>query len=143
VEPITAGSEPSTLSSDNEPQFGVRQETRYGVQIATHIDRSSASELEVVQSDLVRRDNTPQLIVDLQNTGTRMARPDVKLEAYNENGQVALRESGSERRVYPGTSVRYRLPLEELDSGQHEALVLVDAGGQQMTGYQYSLDLSH
>lgn len=141
VEPIAAESPQSSLSSSSEPKFGVRQTTRYGVQIATHIHASSAPDVEVVQTDLVRRGSTPHLVVDLKNTGTEMARPEVQLEAYNESGRVALQESAAPRRLYPSTSVRYRLPLSELGSGQHEALVLVDTGGEQMAGYQYSLEL--
>lgn len=140
VEPVATGAEASSLSSD-EAEFGVRQTTRYGVQIATHIHASSAPNMEVLQADLVREGNSPKLIVDLKNTGTEMTRPEVQLEAYNDKGQVTLRESASPRRIYPSTSVRYRLPLSELGSGQHEALVLVDAGDDDVTGYQYSLEL--
>lgn len=145
IEPILPGSARSTLSSSVDgPQVGVRQVTRYGVQIATHVQASGASvapNMEVVQADLIQPDSTAQLVVDMENTGTEMARPNLKLEAYDQRGQVALRDAASPKRVYPGTSVRYRLPLSELKSGQYEALVLVDTGGEQVAGFQYSLNL--
>lgn len=142
VEPIgPKASAPALSPSDEESQFGVRQTTRYGVQIATHLRSTQASNLEVINTDLVRRGGMPHLVVDLKNTGVEMARPEVELEAYDDTGTVALREEADAMRVYPRTSVRYRLPLSELDSGSHEALVLVDAGGKHVTGFQYSVEL--
>lgn len=142
VEPVMRGSAASTLgSSGDDPELGVQQMTRYGVQVASHVSGSSTPEMQVVQANLTRRDSTRQLVLDMRNAGTEMARPKVQLETYDETGEVALRESASRMRVYPNTSVRYRLSLAELDAGQYEAMVLVDTGGEQVTGFQYSLEL--
>lgn len=142
VEPVLRGSAASTLSSSgDDPQLGVQQMTRYGVQIATHVGGSSTPEMQVVQANLTRQDSTRQLVLDMKNTGTEMARPKVQLEAYAGTGEVILRESASRMRIYPSTSVRYRLSLAGLDPGQYEAMVLVDTGGSQVMGFQYSLEL--
>lgn len=142
VEPVLRGTATSRLpSSGDDPQLGVQQMTRYGVQIATHVSGPSAPEMQVIQANLIRQDGTRQLVLDMRNTGTEMARPKVQLETYNETGEVALRKSASPMRVYPNTSVRYQLSLAKLDPGQYEAMVLVDTGGKQVTGFQYSLEL--
>lgn len=142
IEPIASTSPASTLSgSEDDQDVGVRQRTRYGVQIAAHIRANGAPKLNVLQTNLARRDSTAHLTLDVENAGSKMARPRVHLEVYTADGERALRKSASRMRIYPGTSVRFRLPLSGLSSGQYEALVLIDVEGQQMTGFQHSLEL--
>jgi hypothetical protein len=143
IEPIAPGSAESTLEGESSEQhrFGVRQVTRFGVQVATHIRGTGSPNVEVLSANLQRQGETPRLIVNLRNTGSTLARPSVQLEVYDASGEVALRTEAEPNRLYPGTSVRHTLDLSELGSGTYEALVLVDAGGDQVSGKQYTLEL--
>lgn len=143
VEPIAPGSAASTLEDEGDDQhrFGVRQVTRFGVQIATHIRGTGRPNVEVLSANLQREAETPRLIVNLRNTGSALTRPSVKLEVYDASGAVVLRTEAEPNRLYPGTSVRHTLTLEDLGTGTYEALVLVDAGDDQVSGRQYTLEL--
>jgi hypothetical protein len=142
VEPIARGSAESTLSApDDQHAFGVRQVTRFGVQIATHISTPSAPEIAVADANLVEDEAGRALSIDLKNVGAAMTRPKLQLEVYNADGEVALQTHAPESRLYPETSIRHRLPLDELPSGRYEALVVVNADGERVIGTQYTLEL--
>jgi hypothetical protein len=66
-------------------------------------------------------------------------KPDVTVELFGANGQSRGRISGGKFRMYPGTSVRHLMSLGEIPPGTYKALVLVDAGGQDVFGAQYTL----
>jgi hypothetical protein len=142
VEPIARGSAESTLPAvEDQHAFGVRQVTRFGVQIATHLSSSTSPDVAVESADLVAEGDRRVLSVDLENRGAGMTRPTLDLEVYDANGQVVLRKEAPASRLYPKTSIRHRLPLEGLSDGRYEALVVVDAGGERVVGAQYTLDL--
>jgi hypothetical protein len=41
--------------------------------------------------------------------------------------------------MYPGTSVRQRIVLPDLPEGEYRALVVVDAGGDDAFGAEYTI----
>lgn len=142
VEPIARGSAASTLEAEDEERaFGVRQVTRFGVQIATHVTPQPTPNINISNAQLVADSTAPALVVDLKNEGAAMARPTVQLELYDSDGSVALRRRSSPSRLYPSTSIRNRLPLDSLAAGRYEALVIVNASGDRVEGAQYTIEL--
>jgi hypothetical protein len=142
VEPIVRGSAESTLpSTDDQHAFGVKQVTRFGVQVATHLSTASSPEVAIADAHLVAEGGTRALSIDLKNMGAAMTRPTLHLEVYTPDGEVVLRKKSSPSRLYPTTSIRHRLSLEALSSGRYEALIVVDAEGERVLGTQYTLDL--
>jgi hypothetical protein len=145
VEPITERSPLSTLPADSlekgQMQMGFRQVTRYGVQVATHVN-GGTPEVRLKNVELARgREGGKQLLVDIGNVGTAMIQPDVWAEVYGADGTEVGRFTGQEYRIYPGTSVRQRLDLSTLPAGTYQALVVVDAEGRSPVGAQYKLEL--
>jgi len=141
VEPILPGSAESTLSgTGRQHAFGVREVTRFGVQVATHIGRPADPGVAVANASLVG-DTESVLAVDLSNTGSHMTQPTLRLEVYDADGNVAKQDATSPSRLYPSTSVRHRLSLEDLTEGTYEALVIVDTDGSRAVGAQYTLVL--
>jgi hypothetical protein len=141
VESIPAGSPESTLAPGEEPRFGVRQVMRYGVQIATHLRGTGARSIAFDGARVDASAEGAVLTLDLANTGSRMARPDVWVELFDAAGVPQGRLEGTKNRLYPGTSVQQRIPLGALAEGAYKALVVVDAGGEDIFGAEYVLEL--
>ncbi len=136
VRPLGQGTGPSP-----DQGVAVRQIRRYGIQVATHMQGSSGPTLEVQSAGVADEEGQPTLNVSLENTGARMASVSVLLELYDEAGSLAREEETSSRRLYPGTSVQYQVPLGEVESGQYEALLVLQPDPGQARGVQYTIEL--
>jgi hypothetical protein len=143
VEAVPPGAPESTLpGASAEPRYGVRPVMRYGIQIATHVQGTGAGSVRFANSQLVVVEGgVHQLVVDVANEGNRMIRPEVWAEVVDSNGASLGRLSGSTSRIYPGTSVRQTIPLGTLPSGQYSTLVVVDAGGDDVYGAEYEVEI--
>jgi hypothetical protein len=141
VEGIPEDSPEAGGDDQSVPSIGISQLVRYGVQIATHVGTSGAKTLKTIGARLAREEGSVFLLLDVQNTGERMAMPDVNAEAFNGDGDKVAVISGSSKRIYPETSVRYRLDLSSLDTGEYRVLVILDAGGDDVFGASYAIRL--
>ncbi len=120
--------------------MGIMQTIRYGIQIATHILGTGERLVEFRNPQVVKREDGKRLFqVDVENTGTRGIRPEVSLEVFNEKGASMGTFSGVRFRIYPGTSVPQLIDLSTVPAGSYKALFVVDAGGEEIFGAQYTL----
>jgi len=130
---------------DNEkPQegLGVIQVTRYGIQVASHIEGTGEPELSITESALVRSEtNEATLHLSVSNLGDTLVRPKIWIELYNESGTALGRREGLNNRIYPGTSVKQQIKLGELSPGSYRALVIMDAGDEDVFGAEYTLNI--
>jgi hypothetical protein len=139
VEEQTSPSE-LLVSRDLQPPI-VHQVLRYGVQCVTNIRDTGQPQIKFTGSQLVAADgNRHELQVDVENTGDRWIVPSPYLELFDLHGQAAGRFSCGEKRIFPGTSVRFRLDLGATPSGHYKALVVLDNSQQQLYGARYDLD---
>lgn len=143
VEAVPPGAPESTLpGASDQPRYGVRPVMRYGVQIATHVQGTGSGDVRFANAQLTRtEDGTHQLVVDVANEGNRMIRPQVWAEVVDSSGSSLGRLEGSTSRIYPGTSVRQTITLGALPGGQYTTLVVVDAGGDDVYGAQYEVEI--
>lgn len=142
VEGIPRNSAESTLGDDAIPQYGVRQVTRYGVQVATHMLGSERPTISFEQVRLQTSESGGRVLeVDLENRGELFVRSTLWVELYAQDGTAQGRRDGTSTRIYPGTSVRQQIDLSDLTPGQYEALIVVDSGEENVVGAQYTLEL--
>jgi hypothetical protein len=142
VEGIPRNSAESTLGDDSVPQYGVRQVTRYGVQVATHLLGSERSTIGFQQVRLQTNESGGRVLeVDLENQGELFAQSTLWVELFTQDGTAQGRRDGTSTRIYPGTSVRQQVDLSDLSPGQYEALIVVDSGEENVVGAQYTLEL--
>ncbi len=142
VEGIRPGSAESVAPSRDKKEMGISQTIRYGIQIATTIAGTGSREIRFIETKLVRNENEPAVLqVDIENTGTIGVRPEVYVELFDGSGISHGRFDGVRFRIYPGTSVRQRIPLGSVSPGTYTALVVVDAGGDEAFAAQYTLTL--
>ncbi len=135
--------EPLNQNPNAEPTQGlaVQQVRRYGIQVATHIQNTGSPGLEILSANLDSEGEQSQLHVDVKNTGTRSDRPSARLELYDESGELAMEQSSSPKRIYPSTSVRYRLDLSDLSPGEYQALLVLESESGRSIGRQFSVKL--
>ncbi len=81
--------------------------------------------------------------VDIENIGERLLKSFLWAELYDEEGSYVGRFEAGEFhiRIYPGTSVRYRVDLSQVPKGAYRALVVADCGGEDIFGVTYTLEL--
>jgi hypothetical protein len=141
VEGVPKGSAESTLG-DAQTQVGIRTMLRFGVQITTDIAGTGSRLVAFENPSLENTEEGGRMLrVDLLNAGLLAMRPDVWLELYDEQGQSHGRIEGSALRIYPGTSVRQRFDLSAVAAGRYRAFLFADAGGSEVFGAQYTLEL--
>jgi hypothetical protein len=142
VEGIPKGSPESSLPTERKKaEMGITQTIRYGIQIATHIARTGTKNIRFVNAQLVSKEEKDGrlLQVDIENTGEVGIRPEVYVELFNEQGSSVGKFQGVRYRLYPATSVRQSIDLSSVLKGTYKALVVVDAGGDDVFGAQYTL----
>lgn len=143
VEGIAPGSAESALTSKKKlAEMGVKQTLRYGIQIATTIAATGKKSVRFVDSKIIKGPKgAVALQVDLEDNGTLGIRPEVYAEIFNAKGESQGKFPGHRYRMYPGTSVRQAIDLGTLVPGTYKALVVVDAGGEDVFGAQYTLQI--
>jgi hypothetical protein len=141
VEGIQKGSAESSLpQKDKKAQMGIMQTIRYGIQIATTILFTGSKKIQFIGAKIVtKQDGKRALQIDVENTGEIGMRPDVSVELFNEQGTSVGKFPGVKYRIYPGTSVRQLIDVSTVPQGSYKALVVVDAGGDDVFGAQYTL----
>lgn len=131
----------SPPSSKKQGDIGIRM--RYGVQVVTNIGDSGKRELKVAEAKLLKgKDKVPTLQIDLKNTGERWLTPQVSLRVYDQQGQLLGPFKSPTKRLYPGTSVRHKIKLGKLSSGDYKAVAIFDNGDEYVWGAQYTLEIS-
>ncbi len=140
VEGIPKGSPESSGARDKKAEMGIMQTIRYGIQIASHIANTGIRKIEFKDPKVVVTEKGARVFqFDVENTGDLGIRPEVYLELFNDQGISLGKFQGARYRIYPGTSVRETIDLSSVAKGSYKALVVVDAGGDDIFGAQYNL----
>lgn len=143
VEAISPGSPESSQPRPAAlPAMGISQQIRYGLQIATHITGTGTKDVRFLDVRMqTNEEGSTQLIVDVQNTGETWFRPAFSAEVFDAKGDARGTFRGQFFRMYPRTSVRHRIDLGDLPRGEYTVVLIVDAGGEDVFGAEYTLTL--
>jgi len=143
IEGIARESGESSLGArDSGKHLGLLQTIRYGLQIATHMAGTGTRAIRFIEAKLVTREGGERALqIDIENSGDLWIRPEVTVEFFDAKGVSQGKLAGTRYRMYPGTSVRQMIDLKTIPSGSYKALVVVDAGGDDVFGAQYTLQL--
>ncbi|MFC2166710.1 hypothetical protein ACFLQZ_01945 [Acidobacteriota bacterium] len=114
----------------------------YAIQMITHIGLTGMVQVEFVNMSLVREEKNISLHVDVKNTGERLIRPILYAELYDEEGVFVSKIEGGTWRIYPETSVRYRVDVTHLPARVYKAMILVDNLDEHVFGTEFLLDLT-
>lgn len=141
VETVMPGSAESPQQTSAQPQLGLRTTMRYGTQIVTHVNGTGRMELafDSVAAAPARGTEGATLSLDVANTGERGARARMTLELYDAAGSLVRKVEQQRGLLFPGTSFRQHFALGALARGLYKAVVLADAGGDEIFGGEYDV----
>lgn len=140
VEGIHRGSAESSAPKKDQTQMGIMQTIRYGIQIATSIAKTGEKKIKFIDTKLITKEDGKRVLdIDIENIGDIGMRPDVYVELFNDQGSSLGKFPGLKYRLYPGTSVRQHIDVSTVSKGTYKALIVVDAGGDDVFGAQYTL----
>jgi len=139
VEGIPKGSPKSSQPEKGKAKIGITHIMRQGIQMITNISDTGERNLKFLQTKLLREAEKKFLQVDIENIGQRWLRSSLWAELYDESGRYIGRFDDSKKRIYPGTSVRYKVDLSDVPKGSYKALIVADCGGNYIFGANYTL----
>lgn len=138
VEPMAP---PAVLPSQEKKKISVGLQTviRYAIQIATDIGDSGEWKLAFRDKRLVMSGGKRVFELDIENTGERWLSPVVWIDLYNSAGTKVGRFESSQKRIYPGCSVRHQMDLTGVPAGTYNALAVADNRDDHVFGGQYEI----
>lgn len=139
VEGVAPDSPESSQAADGQIGLGVRQVFRYGIQVISSIEKTGSPKIRFASSRLVKDGTSQELVLDLENTGTRWIRAAVTAELYDASGAFVGKFAADPLRLYPLTSGRFRIDLSSVPNKTYKAFILVDGGGSEMFGANITL----
>jgi len=139
VEVIPADSPESSTHDPEDIELGVQQIFRYGIQIVTHIGNTGSRLIKFVNTKLLKENAQQFLQLDIENIGERWLRATLWAELYDSQGNYVGKYEGGKLRIYPGTSVRFKVDLSSVPNNNYKALVIVDCGNDTIFGVNLNL----
>ena len=132
----------TTADPARAKQFGLRSAVRSAIQIVTHVPGTGQAKFTFDSLGVTRdAQGHRQLQLDVVQAGTRAQRPLVSVEVYSSDGRLVARREQQRGLLLPGFSVRQTFDIGALPAGTYRALVVADAGGDEMFGSQFTLHL--
>jgi len=139
VEGISSSSPEAVKKEKGVISMGITQIIRYGLQMITQIGDTGTHKLKFVKTKILKTDDKRILQIDMENIGERLLRPALWAELYDEKGRSVGKFEGGKLRIYPGTSVKFRIDLSRVPKGTYKAMVVADCGGDDLFGATYTL----
>ncbi|NTU67372.1 MAG: hypothetical protein HGB02_00680 [Chlorobiaceae bacterium] len=102
--------------------------SRHGVQIVTQLEETGKIGIEFTSATIESRNSKRILTLDIENRGSKVARPEMWLEVYTGSGQTAGRFLADKGTILPGCGVRREIDITALSKGSYSSLFIADCG---------------
>ncbi len=142
IEPIPAGSPEASAVRPDQIGITIQQIVRYCMLIVAQVGRTGVLQAQFTDMQLAMDGDARVLVTDVVNTGERWFLGHLWVELYDTKGTLIGRFDAGERRLYPGSGVRYRAPLTGVQDADYQALVVLDCGGDDVFGANVSIRVS-
>ena len=141
IEPVPAQSPESYDADPEKTSVGIITLLRYAVRFVTHIGTTGTFQPEISGVNLTLVEDTPTLGIDIANIGSRLLAIEIWAELYDPTGNLVARRDGSGASLYPDSSRQYQIGLDGVGPGEYTALVVIDAGDNNVYGTSFPLAL--
>jgi hypothetical protein len=138
VEALAEGSPEALGAEKDKVTLGIRHAFRFAIQMVTHISDTGKGKLKL-DAKLVKEEEKRFLQIAAENVGERWLRPSLWVKLYDEQGKYVGKFEGRGMRLYPGTSISRKIDLSDVPRGVYKALLVLDAGGDDIFGASYTL----
>lgn len=114
---------------------------RYVIQVINRVGEDPKASLKADNNQYVINEELQKKFfqIDLFNNGDLDLRPETTLELLDQNGNLVTQAKGNMMRLYPGCSGRFNFDLTGVPKGDYLAVIIMDAGGENLFGAQYEL----
>lgn len=119
----------------------INTQVRYAVQLSTTIAKKGKKNLSFTKAEIKNEDGQRFLAIDIENPSDCLLTPQVSAELFDENGQSIAILDSDKRKLYPGTSVRFYVPIKNVPNGSYQAMVLADCSDENIFGVNVSLEI--
>lgn len=128
-------------ANEGAVRTAVTIEFRYAVTVLTHVGEPSEQQLRFRDPQLTEGEHpaTAALAVTVENAGRFVAAAEVWLELYDDQGGLVDRLEEERARIYPGGGLRHTFQLGQIGDAPHQAVIIADAGGEDVFGVRYDL----
>ena len=141
VEQTEAVQAPVPGTNPRERKAAIRTVVRHAVQVVNDLGAPVPAALKVLRKALDHDSQSKSFLLDVENQGEWMVRPEVSLELFDASGTSKGKLEAAKVRLYPGCSFRYRFDLKGVPPGSYTGLVVLDTGDENLSGAQYSLEV--
>ena len=132
---------PEIPTEEPAGDLAIRVVMRYGIQMITNIGDTGTRQLRFINPELAKEGDQKIFKIDIENIGERWLRPDVWIELYTIEGVSCGTYKGTQSRIYPETSARFKIDISNVTSGTYKALVVADCGEEDLFGVNYTLEI--
>ena len=131
----------SPIDPNQTGQLNIRTVTRYAVQLVSEIANRGEGKLVFMPPTLIKgEDKSLFLAIDLLNEGDLYISPELSMELFDEEGNLAKKLTLERKGIYPKASARYRFNLEGIPSKKTYTAMIVAAGqDDDVFGLEYTL----
>jgi hypothetical protein len=129
--------------AERQGQVQIRFKNRYGVQIATTLEQDDMTTVKIAieNPNLDVYEDKRKFRVDIENQGNVLIKPNVWLEVFDADGNSIEVIHATAERLYPETSRRFNFELQQLKPGTYKGILVVDCGGDDLFGANYTFQL--
>lgn len=132
---------PEIPTEEPTGDLAIRVVMRYGIQMITNIGDTGTRKLKFIKPELIKEGDYKFFRIDIENIGERWLRPKVWVELYTIEGVSCGTYNGTQSRIYPNTSTRFKIDISDVKSGIYKALFVADCGEENLFGANYTLEI--
>ena len=128
---------------EDQLDYGIAMDSkiRYGVQLITNVGAEEPSVIEFAGVELNQKDGGYVLSATAENISEFMVTPTMVLEVYNQDAELVLKTEVPFKKVYPKSCKTFELPIQNLEKGNYDALLVADYGKDLFgTNLEFSID---
>lgn len=133
--------QPLIDTADTRIGVKISSNLRYAVQLITSFEDDESVKVSFENVELQFIENEKMLAVKLFNECNKMLKPIVKMEVYNEAGELILEERAKDRKLYPSQCRTYYIPSGNLEPGKYQAVLVADCGNRDLFGLTVNLNV--
>ncbi|MDZ7846716.1 MAG: hypothetical protein U5L96_08070 [Owenweeksia sp.] len=124
-------------------EYGVRvsSNVRYAIQIITDFEPAVAANVEFESVEMRQGPHGDYIDVTLKNFGDMVLIPEVKIEVYNASGELVLEKKADTKKLYPTQCRAYQVPVQELEKGKYQGVLVADCGESDLFGMTLNLEV--
>ena len=128
------------IDPNQEGELKINTVTRYAIQMVTEINDPGEGSLKFLKPTLVTEGEKLFLAIDLVNTGEHYIAPELSMELFDESGVSVKVLKARKKALFPTTSARFRLDLQDLQSEKtYECLIIAAGDNDDVFGLEYTL----